>query len=190
MTNVAIRAGDHLWVWCTGYTHHGIASGRNTVIHYLGKKGLYEDGMIAETTLGQFAEGGEIHVKDHPDRRHGSVDSVQRARQRIGETEYNLVFNNCEHFVTWCIEDEHTSEQVNTVFRTAGQAAAAVYASRAYGAWATAQQGDTIYRTASYARTAASAVNAASSATATTGSTAAVVAGLTSGVGLEVRPQA
>jgi hypothetical protein len=183
MVNAIIRAGDHLWVRCTGYAHHGIASGKNTVIHYMGKKGLYEDGMIAETTLENFSDGAEVHVKDHSDRQHGRLESVRRANQRIGEAEYNLVFNNCEHFVTWCIEGEHTSEQVNDIFRASGKAAAAAFAFRSYQAWTTAQQGDTIYRTASFARAAASAFGATSSATTTSGGTTALIAGLTGGMG-------
>jgi hypothetical protein len=79
----------------------------------LGKKGVYQDGKIAETSVDGFADGKQVSLKDHPHRRNSRVKSVKRARQRIGETEYNLVFNNCEHFVNWCIEGEKTSEQVN-----------------------------------------------------------------------------
>ena len=34
---------------------------------------------------------------------------------RIGEQNYNLLFNNCEHFATWCKTGRHHSAQVNSV---------------------------------------------------------------------------
>ena len=33
---------------------------------------------------------------------------------RIGEQRYNLLFNNCEHFATWCKTGRHRSEQVDS----------------------------------------------------------------------------
>lgn len=43
-----IRAGDHLWVQRLGYEHHGLASGRDTVIQYSGKDGVFDTGVIEE----------------------------------------------------------------------------------------------------------------------------------------------
>lgn len=43
--------------------------------------------------------------------------TVARARSRIGESHYNLVTNNCEHFVIWCKTGVHESMQVNEMFR-------------------------------------------------------------------------
>lgn len=45
----------------------------------------------------------------------GPARSVARARSRLGESRYSLVFNNCEHFVNWCIEGESRSQQVEAV---------------------------------------------------------------------------
>ena len=33
---------------------------------------------------------------------------------RIGEQRYNLLYNNCEHFATWCKTGRHRSEQVDS----------------------------------------------------------------------------
>ena len=40
-------------------------------------------------------------------------DTVKRAKERLGETEYNLITNNCEHFALWCKTGVHESHQVN-----------------------------------------------------------------------------
>lgn len=42
---------------------------------------------------------------------------VARARARLGETGYNLLHNNCEHFVNECVFGEKRSEQTDSVRR-------------------------------------------------------------------------
>lgn len=165
-----IRAGDHLWVQRFGYEHHGLASGRDTVIQYSGKDGLWDTGVIEEVPLSTFAKDRKVRFVDHPDRLHGRLESVRRARQRIGEEEYNLVFNNCEHFVTWCIEDEHSSEQVNKMVRSMGTTAATAVMYRWYQTWATQEVMGSTVRVAVQAlnvgRTASTVSNAVNAATA------------------------
>jgi hypothetical protein len=52
---------------------------------------------------------------------YGRKESVERACQRVGECDYNLVLNNCEQFVAWCIMGIGYSEQINTVVSAAIQ---------------------------------------------------------------------
>ena len=82
----------------------------NTVIQYSGKDGIFETGVIEEVPLSAFAKDRKVRFIDHPNRLHNRMVSVRR-RERVGENEYNLVFNNCEHFVMWCIEDKHTASR-------------------------------------------------------------------------------
>ncbi|MGI0484512.1 lecithin retinol acyltransferase family protein [Pantanalinema rosaneae CENA516] len=105
--------GDHIYINCTGYTHHGIDCGDGTVIHYTGEK---LKGIITRTTLSEFACGSEIYVKNYE---HCDLSEivVLRAEKRLGENEYNLFFNNCEHFATWCKIGKSESEQVNRASR-------------------------------------------------------------------------
>lgn len=42
-------------------------------------------------------------------------ETVKRARERIGESKYNLVTNNCEHFAIWCKTGVSESHQVNEI---------------------------------------------------------------------------
>ena len=39
----------------------------------------------------------------------------------LGEQNYNLLFNNCEHFATWCKTGRHRSGQVDSVIDRARQ---------------------------------------------------------------------
>ena len=39
--------------------------------------------------------------------------------ERLGEEEYNLITNNCEHFAMWCKTGESVSCQVNQIVRFA-----------------------------------------------------------------------
>ena len=45
---------------------------------------------------------------------YNAQERVKRARSRLGEDEYNVVFNNCEHFVNWCFDGFGSSAQVGS----------------------------------------------------------------------------
>lgn len=40
--------------------------------------------------------------------------SIANARSKIGESGYSLLWNNCEHFVRWCVEGVERSHQVTS----------------------------------------------------------------------------
>ncbi|MBW4477411.1 MAG: lecithin retinol acyltransferase family protein [Tolypothrix brevis GSE-NOS-MK-07-07A] len=46
---------------------------------------------------------------------------LQRAKRRLGEKEYNLFYNNCEHFAHYCKTGEHRSRQVESYKRIVGE---------------------------------------------------------------------
>jgi hypothetical protein len=100
--------GDHLIVDRSHglFTHHGIDIGDGTVVHYL------EGESIMRTSKEFFARGQPIRVQEY-----AVADSpdvvVKRALSRLNERDYNIVFNNCEHFVTWCKTGRQQSDQVH-----------------------------------------------------------------------------
>jgi hypothetical protein len=129
--------GDHVYVNCGVYDHHGIDCGDGTVIHYEGK---YRGGRITRVPKTTFANGKTIHVQQYSEKTvavalanaktavvladgktiyirdlleksysHEAV--VVRAESRLGEEGYDLIFNNCEHFATWCKAGIHESKQ-------------------------------------------------------------------------------
>jgi hypothetical protein len=114
-----MNIGDHLVTPRTGYTHHGIYIGNGEVIHYSGFANGQSTGTICITTVQAFANGHGVSVREHFFRRYDATESVERAHSRLGEDWYNVLINNCEHFVNWCINDLHISDQVNRLIAAA-----------------------------------------------------------------------
>jgi len=100
--------GDHLYVSRGTYFHHGIDCGDGTVIHYR------EGESITRSSEPFFALGETVRVKPYLDSDAPHV-IVERAESRLGERDYNIVFNNCGHFAAWCKTGKHRSQQVETV---------------------------------------------------------------------------
>lgn len=80
------------------YEHHGIDCGDGTVIHY-SKSG--ENATIARTPYAIFSWGKSVFVKRYTTSYMPDV-VIARAESRLGEQQYNLLTNNCEHFANWC----------------------------------------------------------------------------------------
>jgi len=110
--------GDHLVTERIGYTHHGLYIGDNEVIHYAGFSEDMDKGKIEITSYEDFSQNKNTYIKTHFNRVYNEIESVTRAYSRLGEDEYNLVFNNCEHFVSWCIDGLARSEQVEIFLKT------------------------------------------------------------------------
>ena len=45
-------------------------------------------------------------------------ETLNRARSRIGESNYNLFSNNCEHFALWCKTGISESHQISSLLDT------------------------------------------------------------------------
>jgi Lecithin retinol acyltransferase len=48
------------------------------------------------------------HLESH----YSPEEIVRRARSRLGESDYRLLTNNCEHFCNWCLSGVSRSAQV------------------------------------------------------------------------------
>ena len=104
-----MAAADHLEVPRQHglFNHHGIDLGDGTVAHYL------EGREILRSPLEEFSQGQTLRVISHVEASPVGV-TLRRAMGRLGEQDYNLLFNNCEHFATWCKTGRHRSEQVDS----------------------------------------------------------------------------
>ena len=104
-----MAAADHLEVPRQHglFNHHGIDLGDGTVAHYL------EGREILRSPLEEFSQGQPLRVISHAEASPVGV-TLRRAMGRLGEQDYNLLFNNCEHFATWCKTGRHRSEQVDS----------------------------------------------------------------------------
>lgn len=110
-----MQLGDHLVTPRLGYTHHGIFVGDDSVIHYSGFSNGISSGVIDVTSFEDFCNGKGVEVRTYENRKYSPEESVERAYSRLGEDWYNVLLNNCEQFVVWCITGWHSSEQVNNV---------------------------------------------------------------------------
>jgi len=107
--------GAHLVTPRTGYLHHGLYIGEGRVIHYAGLADNMKSAPVEETSLEAFRAGYRFWVEPHHNSPYTPETIVRRARQRMSEDEYSVIWNNCEHFVNWCIDNYHSSRQVNNV---------------------------------------------------------------------------
>ena len=107
-----MAAADHLEVPRQHglFNHHGIDLGDGTVAHYL------EGREILRSPLEEFSQGQPVRVIDHAEASPVGV-TLRRAMGRLGEADYNLLFNNCEHFANWCKTGRHRSGQVDSVLQ-------------------------------------------------------------------------
>jgi len=108
----AVEAGDHLVTDRMGYTHHGIYLGGRKVIHYSGFSDGFRAGAVEITDINTFTQGNRTYVHPHTNRKFSHKATIKRARERLHEDRYNLVLNNCEHFINWCIYGKARSQQV------------------------------------------------------------------------------
>ena len=78
-----------------------------------------EDVKVVSTDIKTFLDGHFLEVmelsfiekmkKNKPDK------IIKLARQRIGEGNYDILENNCEHFVNECVFNKHISLQTNNI---------------------------------------------------------------------------
>ncbi|WP_052507604.1 lecithin retinol acyltransferase family protein [Desulfonatronovibrio magnus] len=109
--------GDHIYVFRAGYTHHGIDCGDGTVIHYSGDLSSKRGASVRRISMREFAGTRKVHTKYHCSS-NDSETTVRRAQSRLGESRYNLLKNNCEHFATWCKNGKAESTQVKRIADT------------------------------------------------------------------------
>jgi len=110
-----LNPGDHILVRRFGlaYSHHGVYLGEERVVHYAECRGLSKKlhSRIVETHLDDFLRGGELRRRDHPNPspRHRTL---RRAKRLLSRRRYSLLWNNCEHFASYCSTGRRKSPQV------------------------------------------------------------------------------
>jgi hypothetical protein len=107
-----LSPGVHLVSSRLGYVHHGIYVGRGMVVHYAGLCQLLHPGPVEEVTLSRFSMGRSVRIVEHSESKFSPREVVLRARSRLGENEYHVLRNNCEHFCNWCVMGRSRSAQV------------------------------------------------------------------------------
>ncbi len=113
-----LKIGDIIGINRITYLHFGIYIGDNRVIHYQGDGDIGINNYVIETSMSEFMNGQTQYfaldfehineeVKDkfginRFDKIYSGWETVERAKSKLFEKNYNLIFNNCEHFASWC----------------------------------------------------------------------------------------
>lgn len=118
----APKFGDMVRTKVQFYHHYGIFVSEDEVIQF----GLPDDPMrpaaeirVLSTDVLTFLQGGdlEVMVPDKEERKkmrtHDEIVAI--ARQRIGESGYHILHNNCEHFANDCVFGEPRSTFVQDI---------------------------------------------------------------------------
>ena len=129
-----------------GYSHYGIYVKKpfcsEMVIHYVPDDDGDVKGIVRETSLDDFLDGaGSFEIRTFSSKQYQHIysgeETVQRARSKLGCRGYDLIFNNCEHFATWCKTGEYRSSQcekgIKTLFNVAGFLVGGAAFSEAFG---------------------------------------------------------
>ena len=117
--------GAHLCTPRTMYYHHGVYVGDGMVIHYSGFAKGITSGPVEKVSLTDFQSSGDVRrgyeIIAHPNASFKSEQIIENAYKRLKEEKYDLIFNNCEHFVHDCIYGQSKSPQVNNILKLAAK---------------------------------------------------------------------
>ncbi len=116
------KAGDIIRTKVRFYYHYGIFVSKDEVIQF----GLADNVnrpasevfVLSSDVYTFMGEGNiEVGVPDHKEKKKmkSTDEIISNARARIGEGGYDLIHNNCEHFVNECVFSTHESSFVNDI---------------------------------------------------------------------------
>ncbi|XP_046583669.1 phospholipase A and acyltransferase 2-like isoform X1 [Haliotis rubra] len=129
-----LELGDMLEFKRGAYSQWAVYVGNKEVVHLSGVDGPTQSGLFTSVSISgaQFDNGiirkdafwdvvglNEVcknNSKDEKLKHFKPSEIVQRALSRLGEVGYNILFNNCEHFATWCRYGKEESDQVQGLF--------------------------------------------------------------------------
>ncbi len=95
--------------------HYGIYISDNEVIQFglppIGLKKISDERILVQSTsLDIFCNGGKVEIAKYSIKekliKNSKRKIISNARKSLGETGYNLLRNNCEHFAYRCVFDE------------------------------------------------------------------------------------
>ena len=112
--------GDHIRVKSNQLYHHGIYLGDEEVIQFGGPFDMFvnPDTIVVERVhIEKFLNGGFLEVKEF-DRKEKKLkrnpdEIIETALSMLGTGGYDLLRNNCEHFVNYCVFGIKKSSQID-----------------------------------------------------------------------------
>ena len=116
-----LQPGDHIRVKYQNFYHHGLYEGDGMVIHFAGPtmQTLMDPQQVTvrRDTLDAFSMDRHIEVRSYSLKEKLQKRSVQKiltaARESLGQGEYDILYNNCEHFANRCVFGKGFSTQID-----------------------------------------------------------------------------
>ena len=112
--------GDHLSVRRGWYTHHAIDLGDGYVVQYGRGVSAGARAAVHVCPYERFSKGRRIERVASPVS-YDADEVALRALGCVGERGYHILWNNCEHFVTWCRNGKRESHQADRFIQTASE---------------------------------------------------------------------
>jgi len=123
---VDLYPGCHIRVKTNNFYHHAIYIGDGEVVQF----GLpfdpynntnYKDIKVIRSPLKDFSKSMfiEVYVYSKKELKKKKKDSeiIKTALSSVGEGGYDILKNNCEHFVNYCIFGKAESHQVDEIYK-------------------------------------------------------------------------
>lgn len=98
--------------------HYGIYVNDSCIIQYGTSKDIFkpkEEVKVLVSTIDEFLNGKFLEVREYSLKEKITKNSPKKiislAKDRIGEAKYDILNNNCEHFVNECVFNKHESTE-------------------------------------------------------------------------------
>lgn len=96
--------------------HYGIYVSDSCIIQYGKASDIFQDSSEVSVFVGtikEFVGNKYIEVREYSLleklKKNSKEKIIKKAKERIGEKKYNILNNNCEHFVNECVFNKHES---------------------------------------------------------------------------------
>lgn len=116
--------GDHIRVKSNQLYHHGVYIGDEEVVQFGGPFDMFtkpQNIVVEKVNINDFLNGGFLEVKEFNRKERKSKrtpdEIVEVALSMLGTGGYDLLRNNCEHFVNYCIFGVKRSLQVDDLHK-------------------------------------------------------------------------
>lgn len=111
------KEGDIIRVSIGNNMHHyGIYVSDSCIIQYGKASDIFQDSSevsVLEGTIKEFVGNKYIEVREYSLieklKKNSKEKIIEKAKARIGEKKYDILNNNCEHFVNECVFNKHES---------------------------------------------------------------------------------
>ena len=116
--------GAHIRVQMGEIYHHGIFIGNDEVVQFglpFTLETYAKDVKVIKTHINEFLNNGFLEVRNFTKKekkiKNSDAEIVRIALSRVGEGNYDILKNNCEHFANECVFNKKVSMQVDDLHK-------------------------------------------------------------------------